>query len=784
MNPFKRLQTGRYVRHLTDATAPDQAVLEAKQELLAMGPSVIRSVLDSLQGASARDAALEVLERLVTSDTLPTYIDALRSPVPAVADAAAHALAKAHGYDPTELLPLFGDARVSKARLESILVAHVSRVQAKTLLQLLPDMTKDARGSVFRLIEKSADNSLVSEAVRLAVHTEWWLRLHMARLLSNLPSTDSTTAVIKLLKDENASVRLEAVRSLRTLNAPEAMPALCARLRDPDIKVQTAAIEALIGMGDVNAVPHLLEYLKDENEYVRRGAVEVLNQVVTVEAIKDLVESLRDADWWVRVRAADALGTLGGDRVVEATIALLDDGDDFVRRYAVEILNTVPDERAVEPLIHALDDVDWWVRERAVDALAKTKDARATEPLVRMLSREPRSVPLVAKALVAIGDARAVEPLCRIAGSENPDVRREALHALTQFAKLELASDLRETLVSTLEAAGVVTERTRMRPMEVRGGYGPEAGRIAEAPATPQTPTGHDSATTSPSGLHRAPQHNYQKLEPGTVLIDRFRVLERIGGGGFGTVYLVEDVVVREEMVLKILAAHLSLDEVMIRRFVQELKLTRRITHRNVIRIHDLIDLDGAHGISMEYFAGRDLGQLMRSAGPLPPERVLKIAAQVLDGLSAAHELGIVHRDIKPANILVGLDDLTKIVDFGLASVGHTTRSRLTASGILVGTPEYISPEQITGGEVDGRTDLYSLGVVLYELLSGVAPFGGETAVNVLFQHLESTVAPLAEKVEGLPPGLSDLVALAMSRNPDERPASAAQMRASLDVML
>jgi len=228
--------------------------------------------------------------------------------------------------------------------------------------------------------------------------------------------------------------------------------------------------------------------------------------------------------------------------------------------------------------------------------------------------------------------------------------------------------------------------------------------------------------------------------------------------------------------VLKILSPQLSLDPNMIRRFVQELKLTRRISHPNVIRIYDLIDLNGAHAISMELFAGRDLGAVLREHGPLSPARAMHIAEQTLEGLAAAHSAGILHRDIKPANLLVGDGDILKIVDFGLASMGQSAHSRLTQSGILVGTPEYISPEQITGAEVDARCDLYSLGVVLYEAMSGQQPFSGANAVNVLFQHLEATVPPLSTVAAGIPAAVNDVVMCAMARMVGDRPASAQAM--------
>jgi serine/threonine-protein kinase len=182
----------------------------------------------------------------------------------------------------------------------------------------------------------------------------------------------------------------------------------------------------------------------------------------------------------------------------------------------------------------------------------------------------------------------------------------------------------------------------------------------------------------------------------------------------------------------------------------------------------------------MEHFDGRDLGTVAREDGPMPVERALSIMEQVLDGLEVAHGMGIIHRDIKPANILLDAQDQVKIVDFGLALVAQSTRSRLTQSGILVGTPEYISPEQITGQEVDGRTDLYSLGIVMYEMMSGRLPFSGSNAVNVLFQHLESEVPPLAEVAPHVPAWVSELMQRCMSRMAADRPSGAAEALALL----
>ena len=479
------------------------------------------------------------------------------------------------------------------------------------------------------------------DLVRTLEHPQWWVRRQAARLLARFP--ESAAALARRVGDEHRSVRLEAIQGLRLVRARSEMPALLPALRDRDLKVQTAAIDAVIALGDAATVPSLLDLLTDESEHVRRAAVEVLNALATPAAVQDLARALRDADWWVRVRAADALGTLGGERVVEAVMGLLAEEDESLRRYAVEILNAVPSARAVPLLIRAAEDADWWVRERAIDALAKTKDPRAVEPLLALVGRDNATTALCARALGVFADPRALETLRALAASSDPEIAREARAALHETA--------------------------------------PAAAQVS-APVAPA---------------------DCRNLPAGTELLGRYRVVKRIGRGGFGAIYLTEDLAVGERVIMKVLNPQLDEDPTAVQRFVQEVKLTRRIAHPNVIRVFDLVDLGGAHAVSMEYFPGRDLAKVLSADGALDIDRALRIGLQVCEGLGAAHAEGVIHRDIKPDNILVGDEDAVKIVDFGLAWAGQNLGARLTQDGFTVGTPEYMAPELIRGDAVDQR---------------------------------------------------------------------------------
>lgn len=797
MSVIRRLTAVKHLWMLKRANSMSESSLtEVKDKLVASGPSVIPSLIELLPHAEARPHAWDVLRSLVSNESIPEFVEALSTGESVVVSNIVNLLSMSERFDAALLLNATAAAPPrARGALETILQARAKSIPLPKLAKALGENAKETRSLVHRLLELVGDPSVVPHLLSFLTNEDWWLRYHVLSLVGRFPVASASEAVIPLLRDENKTVRLEAVVTLGKLDARDAIPQLCGSLRDENLKVHTAAIDVLTKMADATAVRHLVEVLKDETEYSRRGAVEVLNQVATPDAVRDLVIALRDEDWWVRVRAADALGSLGGDKVVEAVLDLMDSEDEFLRRYAVEILNTVPDQRAVEPLLKALGDGDWWVRERSIDALAKTGDPRAVEPLLELMLRDLDATPLCARALGTIGDERAVEPLCQLTESSSAEVRREARDALGQLAKGNLSSDAMHRVRQVLATGGArpAADATDS-PFSIhtrRPHADPETGRSGG-----NTPSKKDSDTLNvrvsrdergrptsigpePATETRAKETSIlrgDKLMPDMILLGRYRVKRKIGSGGFGTVYLVEDSAVHDDVILKILSPHISEDDTMIKRFIQELKFSRRISHKNIIRIHDFLELEGAHAISMEYFPSDDLSAVLRDCGKLDVARGVPIVAQICEGLEAAHGEGIIHRDVKPPNVLIGKDDVVKIVDFGLASMAQHVGSRLTKSGILIGTPQYMAPEQITGEEVDARTDIYSLGVLMYEMFVGTQPFRGDTAVSILFNHLEGEIRPPREICPDIPAELANLILMTMSKSRADRPQKASEV--------
>jgi len=293
-----------------------------------------------------------------------------------------------------------------------------------------------------------------------------------------------------------------------------------------------------------------------------------------------------------------------------------------------------------------------------------------------------------------------------------------------------------------------------------------------------RTPSGHSPSHSKSSS---ASGQRSRVLEPGDELGPRFQIDDLLGEGGMGRVYKATDRELGRVIAIKVLLSELTADAQVIQRFKHELLLASRISHKNILRIHDLSEADGVKFITMAYVEGKDLNQVLKTEHPLPLERCLKFARQLCEALAAAHAEGVVHRDFKPHNVLVGKDDYVYVSDFGLATSFETAKMGMTRSGAFVGTPKYMSPEQVEGGTVDQRSDLYSLGLVIYEMATGEVPFAGESTWQVMYQRVkEKPKDPKLVKPD-LPDWVARIIMHCLEKEPSHRYQSANEILVDLD---
>ena len=263
-----------------------------------------------------------------------------------------------------------------------------------------------------------------------------------------------------------------------------------------------------------------------------------------------------------------------------------------------------------------------------------------------------------------------------------------------------------------------------------------------------------------------------------TTLGGRYRLLRRIGGGGMGVVWEADDAVLSRRVAVKVLPPELAADDRFVERFRREARAAAGLTHPNVAQVYDYGEDGPTRFIVMELVPGETLAERLRRGGPLEPDEAARIGAEAADALEAAHRAGIVHRDVKPENIMLTPSAEVKVMDFGIAAAAQY--SSLTTAGSLLGTATYMSPEHASGSLVTGASDVYSLAVVLYEMLTGRPPFAMETPVATALAHVNAEPEPISAAVSGVPPKLAETVQLGLAKDPSRRPESAAAFAAML----
>ena len=274
-------------------------------------------------------------------------------------------------------------------------------------------------------------------------------------------------------------------------------------------------------------------------------------------------------------------------------------------------------------------------------------------------------------------------------------------------------------------------------------------------------------------------QTQVKELAPGSVLAGRYQVIEELGKGGMGRVYKAFDTEIREHIALKLLSPEIATDEGVLERFRNELKLARKISHRNICRMYDLGRTGDTAYITMEFVPGEDLKSLLKRIGHLPVPRTVAVAQQVCEGLAEAHSQGIVHRDLKPQNIMIDRDGNARIMDFGIAR--SVKGKGITDTGVVIGTPDYMAPEQFEGMEADQTSDIYSLGTILYEMVTGEAPFEGETPLVVALKHKTEKPRDPRELNPQIPESLSRLVQRCLEKERQKRHQSVIEVLAELE---
>jgi HEAT repeat protein/tRNA A-37 threonylcarbamoyl transferase component Bud32 len=828
MNFLNALQADRLIAQIREEADPASA--EGKKlfaKLGKLGTAAIPKILEALASSDKRQTVeyVELLNALISDKTLPLITRGLADGDPRTVSGTAWALSTNKRYNVNRLVDLLGEDDYSKAAIVEVLQAHRDRLNVRQLLGQIYFLQPSEKGAVFKLIDEVTTEDMVPDLLARMDGKDPLVKTHLINTLARFDRPDVNKALQEALRDNNKLVRAAALAGVARSKTTLDVALVSGLLLDPDLDVMNKAVDVIIQLNHPETAKYLIDALKAENEFSRRSAVEVLNAIGTTHSIKYLLEAVADEDWWVRSRASDALARIGGPRVVDAVLDLIKDKDENIRRAAIEILNTCRDKRAVDRLIEATRDKDWWVSERAADALAEIGDSKALPALLEMIAKNNRSLPVAIAAVGKLGNHKVLDKLLPFLQRPEKEVRVAAIGAVAQVAGDQHSETVRPYLQQSAQGADETIARAVTKALQKLDGRLSPSGRftgtatLGATVASPTTPPAAPAATTqaratttrpapppptsvpAPSSTAtartllvegsddavaeppppEAPSFDLNALQAGDMIEGRYKFVQKIGKGAFGTVVLVEDTVVEERLILKFLNANVSSDEEMLKRFVHELRYSRRITHKNVIRIYDFLYVGGSYAISMEYFPSHTLGAEIANEKPMAPKKAVGYGTDICIGMSVAHQQGIIHRDLKPANILINEAGLLKIVDFGVAAAAKSGDTQLTKTGYVIGSPKYMAPEQILGKKVDERADIYSLGVIMYEMLAGNPPYSRGDHMSVMYQHVQGKAQPLNEANPKVPREIADVVTKTMQVDKLKRYSSMEELRLALE---
>ncbi|MCP3688402.1 MAG: protein kinase [Gammaproteobacteria bacterium] len=592
------------------------------------------------------------------------------------------------------------------------------------------------------------------------------IKMKLLRYFATLNQAEVARVIGMFLKDKNKTIVIEALKSLKALTVPFDASVVLPFIETMSEVEREIALEIITSQADAELVPKLAAWTTTGSDELRETLIKLVAENATKSGLERFLQRLDQQEWWGKERALKCLQKQKHPDLVESASALTEHTNEFVRSTARKLaVHRADFGSATGTALHE----DWQVREDAIAAIGNSGNRKSLAVLRQVITQWPESAPAVLKAVSQLGFSKGLEVAFACLKMPGAAVQREALLAVSELTKERHAEKVRKALVRAVPklqatvkdtAKQVITSLTedfKLKELKIndKGFFETRLFKIQETEDQTQNATSNQAAAHgSLVGEH---SQNIEDFKENDIWMDRYRIKHEVGRGAMGRVMLAEDEMVGELLVLKFMHPEITADDASRERFLREVKYSRKVSHHNVIRIHDMLVSKGLCAISMEYFNSVGIDEKLREIEFFEAQGGLDVLYQVASGMSAAHRQKVIHRDLKPSNILIDDTGLVKVVDFGIASAWSSSDATLTRTGSIIGTPAYLSPERAKGLEADYRCDVYALGVIAYCMFSGELPYRGEP-MAILFQHLEGNAKPLHEIKESISPHLSLMV--------------------------
>ncbi len=703
------------------------------------------------------------------------FLNSLENDATKIRSTAASILSKSAQINPSKLFKKLHESDVSQTEVIDILAFQRERLKPE---QIITNALKLDKGHAEQLLKLASDSVVPLDLEVLHIDPESIgspsVKIMLLRYFGQVDQAPVAQQIAKFLADQNKTVVIEALKAFKSLPVKFDASVLLPYIESMSEVEREMAMEVLKAQADDKLVPRLAPWTCGKSEEIRQKFVRLFVKYVTPEGLEKFLKLLEKQEWWGKEQSLKCLQRFGNDKLYIAAGSLIEHENEFVReqaqRFAAQNLDPADMEKLWENALHE----DWQVRDDAIASIGRSNKRESIDILKKVIVKWPESAPAVLKAVGDLGFSKGLEIAFNCLRMPEALIQREALEAVGKLTSKRHAKTVRDKLmqkVPTLQAtvrdtAGEVvnrlTEEFGLPQLNVDQATYFDT-RLIKFEDTQSVEQGTNQAPAAPP-----PQQNIEDFKQGDLWLDRYRIDREIGRGAMGRVMLATDEMVGEPLILKFMHPELTAEESSRERFLREVKYSRKVSHPNVIRIHDMLSKDNLSAISMEYFVSKGIDEYLKDKKFFEPEEGLDILLQVANGMAAAHNQEVIHRDLKPSNILMDDEGLVKIVDFGIASATSHADSTLTKTGSIIGTPAYLSPERAKGQDADHRSDIYALGIIAYGMFTGQLPYTGEP-MSLLFQHLEGKAIPIHELKDDLDPAIGKLVQSLMAVELEDR---------------
>jgi len=756
----------------------------------------IEKILETIP--STDKAHSDVLKKICLEhadrDNEDLLLNSLDNDVTNIRSAAADILSQSNKVNPSKLFKLLHETDMSKTEIIDILALQKQTLKPE---QIINNALRLEKAYAERLLSMAVYSEHPVDVSNIIIEPSNIdspnIKIMLLRYFGQIKQAEAAHVIGKFLADSNRTVVIEALKALKALTVSFDASVVLPFIETMSETEREMALDIVIKQANSNLIPKLAPWTTGKSDELREPFIKLVVEHSTEESLEKFLIRLDQQDWWGKDQAIRTLMRLSDSDVHMHAQALVDHKREFVRSTAQQLAAQLNDPADLENLSGTALNENWQVREKAIAAIGNSGKRESLLLLKKVIDQWPESAPNVLRAVSQLGFSKGLEIAFACLKLPEAAIQREALVTIASLATKKHAENVREMLMRIVpKLQATVRDTAREVFMQLTKEFGLKEIEVdsdayfeTKLIKIDQTQSQNEaSASQQVDNAQQATQvvsfQNIEELKENDIWMDRFRINREVGRGAMGRVMLAEDEMVGDTLILKFMHPELTADGGSRERFLREVKYSRKVSHPNVIRIHDMLFKNNLCAISMEYFVSRGIDEILKEKKFFKPKEGLDIIYQVAAGMAAAHAQKVIHRDLKPSNILINEEGLVKVVDFGIASASSNSDSTLTKTGSIIGTPAYISPERAKGLEADYRCDIYALGVIAYCMFAGRLPYKGEP-MAILFQHLEGNAPPIHEVKEDIPPALSLLVQKMMAVEAENRIQTMADVCTEID---